>query len=103
MKERKPNFIREIRLLMYSLGDTVNPRLDSATVIHDYLCHYLTTILKKAKTVSKSRGRTKTDDLMYTIKRDRRKYTRAKELLLTNEELKKARKPFEYETIEKEQ
>ncbi|KAH9385244.1 transcription initiation factor TFIID subunit 13 [Nematocida major] len=102
MKERKPNFIREIRMLMYSLGDTVNPRLDSAMVIHDYLCHYLTNILQKAKIVSKSRGRTKTDDLLYTIKRDRRKYTRAKELLVTNEELKKARKPFEYDAIEKE-
>lgn len=102
MKERKPNFIREIRLLMYSLGDTMNPRLDSAALIHEYLCHYLTNILQKAKTISKSRGRTKTDDLMYTIKRDRRKYTRAKELLLINEELKKARKPYEYDAIDKE-
>ncbi|KAI5186743.1 transcription initiation factor TFIID subunit 13 [Nematocida homosporus] len=102
MKEKKPNFLREIRLLMYALGDSTNPRSDSANVIHDYVCNYLEGILKRAKHVSKSRGRTKTEDLLYTVKRDRKKYTRAKELLTTNEELKKARKAFEYDVMEKE-
>ncbi|OAG28794.1 transcription initiation factor TFIID subunit 13 [Nematocida displodere] len=102
MKEKKPNFIREIKQLMYAHGDTINPRTDTADIIHEYICKYLVDILKRAKHVSKTRGRTKTEDLLYTVKRDRRKYTRAKELLTTNEELKKARNPFDYETVEKE-
>lgn len=102
MKEKKPNFQREIRLLMYAHGDSVNPRTDTTDVIHEYVCKYLKCILKKAKHVSKSRGRTKTEDLLYMVKRDRKKYTRVKELLTTNEELKKARKIFEYEGLEKD-
>ncbi|KAI5191652.1 transcription initiation factor TFIID subunit 13 [Nematocida sp. AWRm77] len=102
MKDKKPNFMRDIRPLMYASGDSINPRMDTAEVIHEYVCKYLGEILKRAKNVSKSRGRTKTEDLLYTVKRDRRKYTRAKELLVTNEEIKKARKIVEYEIMEKE-
>lgn len=102
MKEKKPNFLREIRVLMYAHGDVTHPRYDTAETLHGYLIGYLTTLLLKAKDVSKARGRTKTDDLLYTVKRDRRKYTRVKELLATNEELKRARKPFDYEAFEKE-
>lgn len=102
MKDKRPNFMREIRLLMYAHGDTSQPRHDAAEAIHEYLMGYLTGVLTKAKTVSKARGRTKTEDLLYTIKRDRRKYTRVKELLSTNEELKRARKAIDYEALEKE-
>jgi transcription initiation factor TFIID subunit 13 len=35
------------------------------------------------------------EDLMYLLRRDARKYARAKDLLLMNEELKKARKAFD--------
>ncbi|KAI5180187.1 transcription initiation factor TFIID subunit 13 [Nematocida sp. AWRm80] len=102
MKEKKLCFIKDIRKVMYAHGDTENPRYDTASTIQNYVCHYLANILKKTKIVSKSRGRIKTDDLLYTVKRDRRKYIRAKELLVTNEELKKARKIFEYEEMERE-
>jgi len=102
MREKRPNFVREIRQLMYAHGDSLNPRTDSAETIHDYLYNYLTEVLRKTKRVSKSRGRAKTEDLLYVIKRDRRKYLRAKELLTTNEEIKKARKIMEYEIMEKE-
>lgn len=102
MKDKKPNFMKEIKQLMYAHGDTITPRLDTAEAIHEYACKYLIDVLHKAKNVSKSRGRTKTEDLLYTIKRDRRKYSRAKELLTTNEELKRARNPLDYDSIEKE-
>lgn len=102
MKEKKPSFLREIRQLMYAHGDVLHPRMDTANVIHEYLCKYLEGILKRAKHVSKSRGRTKTEDLLYTVKRDRKKYIRTKELLSTNDELKKARKIFDYEDLARE-
>lgn len=35
------------------------------------------------------------EDLMYLLRKDPRKYARAKDLLIMNEELKKARKAFD--------
>ena len=35
------------------------------------------------------------DDLLYILRKDTRKYTRAKDLLRMNEELKRARKAFD--------
>jgi transcription initiation factor TFIID subunit 13 len=35
------------------------------------------------------------EDLMYLLRKDPRKYARAKDLILMNQELKKARKAFE--------
>lgn len=37
------------------------------------------------------------EDLMYLLRKDPRKYARAKDLLIMNEELKKARKAFDEE------
>lgn len=38
------------------------------------------------------------EDLMYLLRKDPRKYARAKDLLIMNEELKKARKAFDEAT-----
>jgi transcription initiation factor TFIID subunit 13 len=38
------------------------------------------------------------EDLMYLLRKDPRKYARAKDLLIMNEELKRARKAFDEPT-----
>jgi transcription initiation factor TFIID subunit 13 len=40
-------------------------------------------------------GRVQVEDIMYLVRKDKRKYARVKELLNMNEELKKARKAFD--------
>lgn len=40
-------------------------------------------------------NRVQIEDFMYLLRKDPRKYARAKDLLIMNEELKKARKAFE--------
>ena len=40
-------------------------------------------------------GRISVEDIIYLIRRDSKKYSRVKELLLMNEELRKARKAFD--------
>lgn len=40
-------------------------------------------------------GRVQVEDIMYLVRKDKRKYARVKELLSMNEELKKARKAFD--------
>ena len=49
---------------------------------------------KKAMEIGKS-GRIIVEDLIFLIRKDPKKYSRVKELLLMNEELRKARKAFD--------
>jgi transcription initiation factor TFIID subunit 13 len=52
---------------------------------------------KKAVEVSQKRGKLQTEDFVFIIRKDRKKYARVKELLIMHEELKRARKAFEVE------
>ena len=40
-------------------------------------------------------GRVQVEDMIFLIRKDSRKYARVKDLLMMNEELKKARKAFD--------
>ena len=50
------------------------------------------------QTASK-RGKLQTEDLIFLIRKDRKKYARAKELLGMYDELKRAKKAFEVENL----
>ncbi|KAG0435526.1 Transcription initiation factor TFIID subunit 13 [Dictyocoela muelleri] len=103
MKDRKKtSFLKEIRPMMYGFGDVINPRQDTAEVLQDYIIGYLKSLLIQTQNMAKIKGKTKTDDLLYILKKDRRKYMRVKTLLKLNEELKKTTKAFDCEEYEKE-
>lgn len=103
MKENKKLvFLKEVRLLMFGFGDVSAPRLDSAETLHHYLTEYLSILLANVHGMAKIKGKTKTEDLLYFLKRDRKKYTRVKSLLIMNEEVKQARKVFERKEYETE-
>lgn len=103
MRERKKiSLLKDLRQMMYGFGDSINPRIDTIELLHDYLNAYLRNLLIKTQNMAKLKGKTKTDDLLYILKKDRRKYLRVKNLLRTNEELKNARKAFDFEEYEKE-
>ncbi|ORD93692.1 TAF13 [Enterospora canceri] len=99
---RKNVFLKEVRLMLYAFGDVSVPRVDTSLTVHGYLCDYLNTLLTKTHNMAKIKGKTKTEDLLFFLRRDRTKYTRVKNLLLTNEELIHARKIFEPKDYEKE-
>lgn len=103
MREKKKiSFMKELRLMMYGFGDTITPRGDTLQVLHNYLLGYLKNLLIKTQNMARIKGKTKTDDLLYILKKDRRKYARVKDLLSLNEELKNARKAFDFEDYERE-
>lgn len=99
---KKFMFIKELRQMMYGLGDVNTPHNDTVETLHNYLIEYLTILLTKVHSMAKIKGKTKTEDLMYFLKRDRLKYSRVKTLLLRNEQLKAERKIFEAKDYEKE-
>lgn len=45
--------------------------------------------------IATKRGKLNTEDLLFLVRKDNKKYTRVVELLRMNEELKKARKAFD--------
>lgn len=103
MKEtKKISFLKEIRLMMYGFGDVNSPRIDTAEVLHNYLIDYLGVLLAKTHSMAKIKGKTKTEDLMYFLKRDRRKYSRVRNLLAMNEDLIAERKIFKTKEYEEE-
>ncbi|KAI5182019.1 transcription initiation factor TFIID subunit 13 [Pancytospora epiphaga] len=97
---RRSTFLKEVRTMLYGYGDVSAPRADTAEVLHAYLINYLNILLTNTHNMAKIKGKTKTEDLMYVLKRDRLKYSRVKNLLITNEELKAARKIFECKEYE---
>ncbi|EOB13266.1 Transcription initiation factor TFIID subunit 13 [Nosema bombycis CQ1] len=101
-ESKKISFIKEVRLMLYGYGDVSSPRSDTTEVLHEYTIEYLTILLTNTHNMAKFKGKTKTEDLLFCLKRDRKKYSRVKQLLLTNEELKLARKAFELKEYEKE-
>ncbi|KAM0674493.1 hypothetical protein GVAV_002108 [Gurleya vavrai] len=101
-ERRKVSFIKEIRHMMYGYGDVKNNRYDTAEILEAYTIDYLKTLLTNTMNMAQLKGKTKTEDLLIMLRNDRRKYTRVKDLLTTNEELKNARKLIDLEEFEKE-
>jgi len=91
---RKRLFSKELRCMMYGFGDDQNPYTETVDLLEDLVLEFITDMTQKAVDVGRS-GRVQVDDIMYLVRRDKRKCKRAKELLNMNEELKKARKAFD--------
>lgn len=89
---------KELRCMMYGFGDDRNPYTETVNLLEDLVLKYINDTTIKAMEVGKP-GKITVDDIMYVVKRDQRKHSRVKELLLMNEELKKSRKAFDFETL----
>jgi len=81
--------------MMYGFGDVVNPLPESVDLMEDLVVEYITEMTQKAMQIAAKRGKLKTEDLLFLVRKDGKKYTRVVELLRMNEELKNARKAFD--------
>ena len=91
-------FNKEIRFLLNGFGDDANPFQDTVDLLEQLAIDYVVEMTKRAVDISKS-GRVMVEDIIFLIRKDERKFSRVKELLLMNDELKKARKQFEEEEV----
>lgn len=91
---RKRLFSKELRCMMYGFGDDRNPFTESVDLLEDLVIEFITEITHKASEVGKS-GKVQTEDIIFLVRKDQRKYARVRDLLVMNEELKKARKAFD--------
>lgn len=82
--------------MMYGFGDDKNPYTESVEVLEELVLMYITDTTRKA---AKRSSKITVDDIMYLVRKDKRKCNRVKELLVMNEELKKSRKAFDLESL----
>ncbi|MCL4150403.1 UNVERIFIED_CONTAM: hypothetical protein GTU68_024224 [Idotea baltica] len=80
--------------MMYGFGDDQNPYTESVDLLEDLVHEFITQMTQKAMEVGRS-GRVQVEDVLYLVRKDKRKYARVHDLLNMNEELKKARKAFD--------
>ncbi len=83
-----------VRCMMYGFGDDQNPYTESVDLLEDLVLDFITEMTLKAMEVGRP-GRVQVEDMIFLIRKDSRKYARVKDLLMMNEELKKARKAFD--------
>lgn len=74
----------------------IHTAVETAEIVEDLAIEFITEMTLKAMDVGK-KGKVHVEDIIYTIRKDDKKYARVKDLLTMNEELKKARKAFDDE------
>ncbi|KAL3883139.1 hypothetical protein ACJMK2_029432 [Sinanodonta woodiana] len=94
LEKRKKIFSKELRCMMYGFGDDQNPYTESVDLLEDLVINFITEMTKKAMEVGRP-GRISVEDIIFLIRKDPKKYSRVKELLMMNEALRKARKAFD--------
>ncbi|KAK7107879.1 transcription initiation factor TFIID subunit 13-like [Littorina saxatilis] len=94
LEKRKKMFSKELRCMMYGFGDDQNPYTESVDLLEDLVIEFITEMTKKSMEVGRL-GRISAEDIIFLIRKDPKKYSRVKELLLMSEELRKARKAFD--------
>eukprot|EP00027_Filamoeba_sp_ATCC50430_P011599 CAMPEP_0168545332 /NCGR_PEP_ID=MMETSP0413-20121227/2905_1 /TAXON_ID=136452 /ORGANISM="Filamoeba nolandi, Strain NC-AS-23-1" /LENGTH=175 /DNA_ID=CAMNT_0008575429 /DNA_START=29 /DNA_END=553 /DNA_ORIENTATION=+ len=80
-KRKRGMFATELKHMMYGFGDTKNPLPESVDLLEDIVVEYITEMTQKSMQMGSKRGKLQTEDLIFLIRKDRKKYARAKELL----------------------
>ena len=86
---------RAVAYMMYGFGDSKEPDPASVELVEDMLLDYLVNVGHRSMEVAERRGRMQTEDLLYVIRNDRKKFARVDELLEMNAKLKDARRNFD--------
>ena len=91
--KRKRLFHRELKYMMHGFGDDVNPYSESVDLVEELVVQFITEMTVKAMEVGKS-GRVHVNDIIFIIRKDPKKYSRVKDLLMMKEQIDKAKKAF---------
>ena len=114
---KKHAYAGELRSLMFGYGDAPQPRTETVEMLEDITLDYLRRVLRKAADAADERvrhaaartgsqppasARVRERDLLFVLRRDKRKLERVRELLEVWEEQKEARHGKAPEAYEKD-
>lgn len=91
--KRKGIFSKELRCMLYGFGDE-NPYAETVDMVEDLVLKFIGDISLRALNVG-AQDRISTEDLMFVLRKDPKKYSRLKELELAANELRFARRAFD--------
>ena len=97
--KRKRTFTKELKYMLYGFGDVSCPASDTVEVMEDMVLEFITETALRAERVASKRGKIKTEDFLFVVRKDPKKYARVEQLLLMNDELKRARRAFEVDEV----
>eukprot|EP00033_Pygsuia_biforma_P001217 GCRY01001380.1.p1 GENE.GCRY01001380.1~~GCRY01001380.1.p1 ORF type:complete len:171 (+),score=40.58 GCRY01001380.1:162-674(+) len=92
---RKRLFTKELAYMMYGFGDSKAPYAETVAVLEDIVQDYIADMTRRAVSFSRRRGRLQTEDFVFVIRKDKKKYRRVRELLFMLEEIQQVRKNCE--------
>jgi transcription initiation factor TFIID subunit 13 len=75
--------------------DVNDPLPESVELMEDMVIDFITEVVTKAIQIHKQRNRLTTENVVFLIRKDKKKYARAIELLQMNQELKVVKKAIE--------
>jgi transcription initiation factor TFIID subunit 13 len=84
----------KVKNMMYGFGDVESPLPESVELLEALVFEYIMEMTKLSIEVAKS-NRLKKEDLLFIIRKDPKKYNRAKELLVASVVLKEAKRLFD--------
>ena len=84
-------FHRELKYMMHGFGDDPNPYSETVDLMEELVVQFVMEMTLKAMEVGKS-GRVHVNDIIFIIRKDRKKYSRVKDLLMMKEQIDKAKK-----------
>jgi transcription initiation factor TFIID subunit 13 len=91
--KKKRLFHRELKYMMHGFGDDPNPYSETVDLVEELVVQFITEMTVKAMEVGKS-GRVHVNDIIFIIRKDPKKYSRVKDLLMMKEQIDKAKKAF---------
>ncbi|KAJ3117158.1 Transcription initiation factor TFIID subunit 13 [Nowakowskiella sp. JEL0407] len=97
-KSKKRPFTRDVKSFMYGFGDVPNPAQDSAELIEDLLLEYINELCTAAVRSSQT-SKVQTRDFLHALRKDPKKYGRARELIALDKQLSDARKAFNVDEV----
>ena len=88
------NFTNELKGLMYGFGDVENPDPESIELLQDYVIEYIQNIAYAAYRRNKRKGSNEISlrDLLYVLRKDKKRYYRIKNLIHFYENAKSIKK-----------
>ena len=88
------NFTNELKGLMYGFGDNESPDNESAELLQDYVIEYIQNIAYAAYRRNKRKGSNEISlrDLLYVLRKDKKRYYRIPSLINFYEIAKKTKK-----------
>ena len=95
--KKRRYFHRELKFMMHGFGDDPNPYSETVDLVEELVVQFITEMTTKAMEVGKS-GKVHVNDIIFIIRKDPKKYSRVRDLLMMKEQIDKAKKAFSEES-----